>query len=416
MGSVLALAGSIKAHLFISSPPPIPGSAPKSPLLASGANFPCHGVSLPGPKPITMPVGSSQLLAFDTGNGANTAVHGGGSCQISITYEPDAAKIKDPASWHVLYSILGGCPTNSPMNLNGEFMGMDGKDYTGSYPCTDPNTNGYDCVNQFNFSIPQGVQNGPATLAWTWFNNVGNREMYMNCVAVDITGGQSNANEMSQFPEMFVANLASIDNGQCKTTEQENVDFPDPGAYVTTKHFSTKTAKDYPLVVPSDCGSVGSASAPAATGVANTAAPSAAPSSAPVPVKNNNPTTLAVSTSAPALAAPSSAAATNAPVPSSDAGSAPTTGAASAPSAPASSTGSCAAGSVSCTTPGNLVCMDSLHFGICDINNCAVTQDVADGTQCVDGAIAFAPAGTGNARRSAPQHTHLARHVRRIRN
>lgn len=94
--AAFGLALTANAHLFISSPSPIPGSAPKSPLDASGANFPCHGVALPASGGEPMAAGSSQLLAFDTGNGANTAVHGGGSCQISITYDTHRALVKDP--------------------------------------------------------------------------------------------------------------------------------------------------------------------------------------------------------------------------------------------------------------------------------------------------------------------------------
>jgi hypothetical protein len=107
-----------------------------------------------------MAAGSSQLLAWDTGNGANTAVHGGGSCQISITYETDAANQKDPKNWNVIYSIEPGCPSNTHQNLDGSYTGPQGT-YTGSYDCTDPKTNGVDCVNQFNFTIPKGIKSGP---------------------------------------------------------------------------------------------------------------------------------------------------------------------------------------------------------------------------------------------------------------
>ena len=114
----LGLALTSHAHLFLSSPQPIEGSAPKDPLDGSGSNFPCHGVALPSSGGESMPAGSSQLLAFDTGKGANTAVHGGGSCQISITYETAAAKVRDPKNWFVIYSIEGGCPSSTYANLD----------------------------------------------------------------------------------------------------------------------------------------------------------------------------------------------------------------------------------------------------------------------------------------------------------
>ncbi|KAF7187051.1 hypothetical protein HII31_11660 [Pseudocercospora fuligena] len=199
------------AHMFISSPSPIPGSAPKDPLDPSGSNFPCHGISLPASGGQKMAAGSKQTLAFNLGGGANTAVHGGGSCQMSITYETDAAKVKDPSNWKVIYSIEGGCPTDASGNL----------------PTAQKCTTGDEvsCVNQFPFTIPKGVKDGHAIMAWTWFNNVGNREMYMNCINVEFSDGDGS--EMKSFPTMFVANLASVD--QCPTTENVNVKFPDPG-------------------------------------------------------------------------------------------------------------------------------------------------------------------------------------------
>ncbi|GAM84016.1 hypothetical protein ANO11243_020070 [Dothideomycetidae sp. 11243] len=413
LSAILALASSASAHMFISSPSPIPGSAPKDPLDGSGSNFPCHGVALPGAGGTQMAVGSSQLLAFELANGANTATHGGGSCQISITYETDPAKIKDPANWKVLYSIVGGCPTNSPANMDGQYTGVNGQTYTGAVSCTDPNTNGYDCVNQFNFTIPQGVQNGQATLAWTWFNNVGNREIYMNCVAVDITGGASDASQMAGLPDLFVANLASVGGGTCKTTEQQMVQFPNPGAYVTTKKLSTRipvaTAKDYPLVVPSGCGNVVDTPASSqAAGSAPTTAAAGAPSSSA--------TTLATTTAA--AGATSAGAGAGAPSASSSvpkkAGPGPTGGPAPAPApssapapAPAPATqGNCAAGSVPCTGLNSVMCVDQTHYGICDYNNCAISQPVAAGTICQNGAITWAK--PARKRRHANKHAHAA--------
>ncbi|KAK3117205.1 hypothetical protein LTR53_001632 [Teratosphaeriaceae sp. CCFEE 6253] len=296
----LCLALTAQAHLFLASPSPIPGSAPKDPLAGDGSNFPCHGASLPTPGGTPMPAGSSQLLSFDTGNGANTAVHGGGSCQISITYETDAAKVKDPKNWLVIYSIEGGCPTNSLLNLDAGYTGPQGA-YSGAIDCTDPRANGVDCVNQFNFTIPKGVKDGHATLAWTWMNNVGNREFYMNCVNADLSGGDGS--EMAGFPSMFVANLGSV--GSCPTTAYQAVAFPDPGKYVTTKLAASSQSTTYAIATPTGAGCAGdgggsgsgsgsggsggvaptsyggggaSASAPAASSAA--AAPSAAQSAA----------------------------------------------------------------------------------------------------------------------------------------
>jgi hypothetical protein len=66
-----------------------------------------------------------------------TAVHGGGSCQIVLSY--DQGK-----SWNVIYSIIGGCV-------------IDGLTES--------------------VKIPEEAPSGEAIFGWTWFNKVGNREM-----------------------------------------------------------------------------------------------------------------------------------------------------------------------------------------------------------------------------------------------
>lgn len=202
-----------------------------------------------------MMAGSTQLLEFDTGSGANTAVHGGGSCQISITYESDPTLLKDPQNWHVLYSIQGGCPSNTHLNLDGVFTSPAGV-YQGSWPCTNESTNGIDCTNSFEFKVPGGLENGHAIMAWTWFNTVGNRHMFMNCINVDIEGG--NGSEMNSLPSMFAANIG---NG-CETPENHDLAFPNPGRYLTTKSAPAQTSRtitSYPTITPKGASCVGSA-------------------------------------------------------------------------------------------------------------------------------------------------------------
>lgn len=167
-----SLLGAVaNAHLFISSPSPIPGSAIKPPLDASGSDFPCHNAVLPSSGGQSMAAGSQQLLSWDTGNGTNTAVHGGGSCQISLTYETDAAKQKDPSNWFVIYSVEEGCPSNTLGNLEDSYhSSIAGQTYNGSWPCSNTTTNGVDCVNQFEFDIPKGVKTGHAIMAWVSHN------------------------------------------------------------------------------------------------------------------------------------------------------------------------------------------------------------------------------------------------------
>ncbi|KAF1813865.1 hypothetical protein P152DRAFT_394073, partial [Eremomyces bilateralis CBS 781.70] len=193
--AALSLFSSASAHFQIQKPVPITGSAPKDPLNPSGSDFPCHGADLSNIGSRTsMAVGSSQNLEFNLGDGANTAVHGGGSCQLSVTYETDQAKLKDPASWK---------------------------------KCT-PGSDNVKCVNTFDFTVPEEVKDGDAIFAWTWFNSLGNREMYMNCAAVSISGGKD---KLDELPSLFVANIGSV-SGSCETEQLKNVEFPDPGKYV----------------------------------------------------------------------------------------------------------------------------------------------------------------------------------------
>ena len=129
----------------------------------------------------------------------------------------------------VIHSIEGGCPARNQ-------AGNIGADNSASAP--DPDT--------YTFSIPTGINPGAYTLAWTWFNKVGNREMYMNCASVKVTGGSSKREislnetqeyaipELSEratasFPEMLVANIPATD---CTTAEAADLKFPDPGASV----------------------------------------------------------------------------------------------------------------------------------------------------------------------------------------
>lgn len=218
------------AHMFMASPKPIKGSAPKDPLRPDGSNFPCHGVSLTGMAGQRMEAGSCFRLQFDLGaNGENTAVHGGGSCQLAVTYETSAERVRDPSNWHVIYSIEGGCPSNSAGNLlNSTYCTSAGQD---------------ECVHTWDVPLPKGLQSGQAAISWTWFNAVGDREMYQNCAKVEITGG--NGGDMGSFPSMYVANIGSGD--VCTAApEQSNLAFPDPGQHRTM--MSVTKGKNWPYV------------------------------------------------------------------------------------------------------------------------------------------------------------------------
>lgn len=88
---------------------------------------------------------------------------------------------------------------------------------------------------KYNFTIPDDLPPNDYVFAWTWFNKVGNREMYMNCAPVTITGSGGDDGFLDSLPDMFVANAG---NG-CSTEESADLKFPDPGADVEQLNGAT---------------------------------------------------------------------------------------------------------------------------------------------------------------------------------
>ncbi|KAF8540663.1 hypothetical protein BDD12DRAFT_734074, partial [Trichophaea hybrida] len=194
------MAATASAHMHMVDPAPLgskenkftPAGAADSnynaPLSASGSDFPCKGklslLSSDAGQPVaSWAAGSSQSFTI----GAGGAPHGGGSCQASLS--EDGGK-----TWKVMKTYIGNCPA-----------GLDG----GNFP----------------FTVPAGAKSGKAIFAWSWFNLIGNREMYMNCAAVSITGGSGGG--LDALPDMFVANIG---NGCSSNAEGSGVlDIPNPG-------------------------------------------------------------------------------------------------------------------------------------------------------------------------------------------
>ncbi|KAK0937218.1 hypothetical protein LTR48_000766 [Friedmanniomyces endolithicus] len=384
------LASSVSAHMVITSPVPFgQSSLTNSPLINDGSDFPCKQRS--GVYDITkmnqMPVGVPQSLAFKGG-----ATHGGGSCQVSVTLDKEPTQ---NSQWKVVHSIVGGCPSNTTGNLS------EDADGTGA--------------SVFEFSIPKGMPNGQYSLAWTWFNKIGNREMYMNCAPITVSGGADNNDDFNALPNTFVIN---IPNEQCASVEGEDFVFPSPGDSAETP-FKTALGSS---TIGSGCATVMAKGA--GSGAAGTPAPAAPTSGASSPSgyaagsASTEATSAApqMSTSAPAYSqatagpaggsaavtittmatvtggAPTAAASSYAPPPANAPAPAAGSGSSSA-SSPSSnnttmSSGSCSNGAVSCSKPGCVVCIGSNQFGLCDINNCAVPQALADGTSCSGGVVA----------------------------
>ncbi|OCL07364.1 lytic polysaccharide monooxygenase [Glonium stellatum] len=298
------LVAKAAGHMIMGSPVPYgKDTLNNSPLDASGSDYPCK--QRPGVYTISqmnnMKVGDLQPLTF-----IGSAVHEGGSCQVSVSLdkEPTAS-----STFKVIKSIEGACPglTSGPL--------------------------------PYNFTVPAAIPNGQFTLAWTWFNKIGNREMYMNCAPITVTGGANDTSLYDKLPDMAVANLG-IPQSTCKTTETFAYYYPNP---VTSTISTLITMTGYPP--------------------ASSALPSAAPSS--------------ITPSAAPSAASSSAASA---MPSSTVEPTPAVSATSVPAAPS------ATGSATCTSDGVLICNGPYQWGLCNFGT-VIWQPVAAGTNCTDGQI-----------------------------
>ena len=140
--AIALMASAASAHMVMANPPPY-GTPNNSPIDANGDNFPCKATSNSGGTVTSMAIGSQQMLQLK-----GEAVHGGGSCQISLTKDNPATK---QSTWMVIHSIIGGCPArNAAGNLGGDNNAGE----------LDPDT--------YNYTIPDGITPGTYTLAWTW--------------------------------------------------------------------------------------------------------------------------------------------------------------------------------------------------------------------------------------------------------
>jgi hypothetical protein len=366
--SVIALAAASLAsgHMIMATPKPYTSPVvDNSPLLPDGSNFPCKasaGTQYAG-TPISMPIGSSQPLSF-----TGSAVHGGGSCQISVTYVSPPPK--DPSQWDVIYSIEGGCPA---------------KGVAGNLP---ENPNG-DGASTYTFKIPQGVKtNTPATLAWTWFNKIGNREMYMNCAPVTFTGGSSkrdsydNATMLeardSSFPAMFTANIG---NG-CRTADSADLAFPNPGPVLDKFGSAAYTPPVGTCAAASAEGPPAGGSAPGPAAPSGSSAAGTVTSSAPAAPPSS---TLAISSvpSSPPASAPSLPPAVAAPAPP-VAAPAPPPAASAAP--PAAGAAGAQTPQTPCSSEGMWNCLpDGASFQQCGSGIWSAVQQLAAGMKCTPG-------------------------------
>ncbi|KAK3984902.1 hypothetical protein QBC44DRAFT_251780 [Cladorrhinum sp. PSN332] len=353
----------VNSHMIMNTPTPYnyKGTSKLVQVNPLGADlpFPCQGnQDIVSVSSIT--AGTEQLVKFTGG-----AQHGGGSCQFSVTYDfPPPA---DPSKWKTIYTLIGGCPASAADNLPPGQPDGDGR--ADSAQCG--NDSGTECIRQFNVPIPKDLPNGNATFAWTWYNKIGNRELYMNCAPVAISGGSSDTAFFNQLPEMFVANIP----GKC-TTENGVLNIPNPGNFgkvleqpAAGSEGSCPKANGIPSFGGAGSGSGSDADTPVVSSTLSTVTrPADATSSiAVIPIEESTTTSEPVATSTSLVVVPIDETTTSAVPRASE----PTGEPAGEP----------------CSPDDTFFCFDSTHFGHCS-NDRAVPQEVAPGTTCSFGANA----------------------------
>ncbi|KAK3315782.1 hypothetical protein B0H66DRAFT_604099 [Apodospora peruviana] len=181
---------------------PVPYTLPNlteylSPLLRGGSNFPCKAVDYQaGPMPNTMQLGSMQNLMF-----IGKESHGGGSCQISITYDfpPQITRASGRSS--------------SPSKVAAQSAAAK----------TVGNTaNGDPWPDVYVFKIPTNIATGNATLVSG--DNPGPVLHQKRFENGKITSN-SQLDAFAALPDMFIANIGK----SCRTPYGVDVLFPKSG-------------------------------------------------------------------------------------------------------------------------------------------------------------------------------------------
>ena len=186
-----AIFATANAHVVMKAP--VPYSVDKldnSPI--TKAQYPCksqNGFTVSTMN--SMKVGETNKLEL-----FGSAVHGGGSCQLSVTLDTEPTP---DSVFKVIKSMEGGCP------------GVEGE------------------AGTYEFVLPDSIPNGKATFAWTWMSKLsGGPELYMNCAPIEVTGGSDDKSAFEKLPDMLKINL----DDSCKSVPNFAVQFPDPGSVV----------------------------------------------------------------------------------------------------------------------------------------------------------------------------------------
>lgn len=337
-------------HMIMAKPVPYGKETNNnSPLSPSGSDYPCK--QRPGVYTVSeianYTAGGTGTLAL-----SGSAVHAGGSCQISISLDKEPTK---DSIFKVIHSIEGGCPAV-------------GKEYT--------------------FPIPKSIPNGEMTFSWSWANRLGVREQYQQCGRISVSNGAQDTKEFEKLPDMALANLASLTT--CKTVEGFDYEYENPGESVE----KLGTGPYMPL-----CGG------PSSPAPGNPGTPSQQPNNPGIPSQTAKPvipSSSSPASSAPASSAPASSKAPTTPQPQKPkvtstattlvtvTGTPPGPASSKAPATPsqAPQQSSAPAPDGKCTD-GQLLCNGPSKFGLCDHGK-VVWQDVAPGTKCENGVIGLA--------------------------
>lgn len=208
VAGLVGLASVAQAHMEMVWPPPFRSRynpyttdidySMTSPLDGGGSDFPCKGYhslldTEQGGSVVTWAAGEALNWTL-----TGSATHNGGSCQVSLSYDGGS-------TWTAIHSYIGGCPLTPT----------------------------------WDFTLPSDAPTGSALFAFTWNNNIGNRELYMNCAHVTIEAGSGGGEPSTPFSERPATFFANNGNG-CTTVETKDVLYPNPGPDVD--NISTGTA------------------------------------------------------------------------------------------------------------------------------------------------------------------------------
>ncbi|KAI1129441.1 hypothetical protein F5Y10DRAFT_151507 [Nemania abortiva] len=359
-----ALVAAVKAHMIMKTPSPFdPSALNNSPLDASGSDFPCKfsgAYTATGGTTNTFALGSDQELSF-----IGSAVHGGGSCQVVLTYDNPPTK---DSKWKVIHSIEGGCPA---------------KGQAGNLP-ENPDGTG---AGTYKYTIPSNIPSGKGTIGWTWFNRIGNREMYMNCGPLELTGTGGSQSNFDSLPDMVVLNIGS----HPQTPEGVDYKFKDAGSSVENNigQFGVATCGNDGCTNGDTTGSGGSGSGSSSAAGSATTSAAAAPSSSSAAGGGGG--VFLTTGTAGSGAAPTSTAAfstsvvpTVTPIATPTPTASPSSGAGS-DSGTSPGTGSGSGLSGACTTEGMWNCVGGSSYQQCASGIWSAVQPMAAGTKCTPG-------------------------------